>query len=133
MTVSTLPKIISIEGKVDYGDYGAMNCPHCDAKCRYVTYFDAIDADGNVLKMGAAAGCFQLFPISPLANIHAKLLTKQEDYRKKDWTLNRVDTLALDLIASVARGERDVDSVLLEIREGQRKMAEWRKQRARSY
>ena len=129
MTVSTLPKIVRIEGKVDYGDYGAMNCPHCDAKCRYVTYFDAIDADGKVLSMGAAAGCFTLFPISPLANVHAKLLTKQADYAKKGWDLNRTDSSNLDLIEQVAKGKIGADEALARIRAANAKMAEWRKTR----
>lgn len=129
MTISTLPKIIRIEGKTDYGEYGAMNCPHCDAKCRYVTYFDAVDADGNVLKMGAAAGCFTLFPISKLANLHSKLLTKQADYAKKEWTLNRADTQVLDLIQQAATGTMTEDAALSAIRKIQADMAAWRKNR----
>lgn len=98
MSVTSFPTIVKFLGTDDAGE-GAV-CPHCGAPGRYITRF--VVADGRTL--GAMRGCAKLFPVSPLAREQAQLLAKKERYRKKQWTLNRRDQQALDLLEEAIAG-----------------------------
>lgn len=129
MTIAALPKIIRVLDTHDAGEYGAATCPHCGAKCRYYKTFEAIDADGAIVKLAAAAGCIQLFPTSKLAVTHMKLLDKQRDYAKQGWTLNKSDARCLAIIEAVAKGEIDEQDALAQVGTIKAEMAAWRKSR----
>jgi hypothetical protein len=77
-----LPRIIEYLDVTDYGpcDDGATAvCPHCGADGRYVHEFRC--EDGTV--RGAMRGCMGLFPISPIATRHQKLVERERDLQKR--------------------------------------------------
>jgi hypothetical protein len=47
---------------------------------------------------GAMAGCVKLFPVSQVALEEKRLREKQEDYEKKGWKLNKLDSAALEAL-----------------------------------
>jgi hypothetical protein len=93
MAISTFPKIIRFTGTTDSGDFGNATCPHCGALGRYVIHFLTEKGNG-----GAMAGCVKLFPVSQVALEEKRLREKQEDYEKKGWKLNKLDSAALEAL-----------------------------------
>lgn len=109
MTTATLPKIIAITARTDAGEYGAATCPHCGADGRYVVSF--VCEDGS--KRGAMSGCIKLFPISPLAKIHADLLVKAAANERKGWKrFSSFDQPKMDAIEAVMAGTMTEDQAI---------------------
>lgn len=129
MPISDYPKILRIVESIDSGEFGSASCPHCGADCRYYKTFDAISPSGGIVRLGAAAGCIKLFPISKLAERHVKLFDKQRSYARKGWALNRADSQIMDIIDSAAKGEIDEETALQQVRKIDADMREWRKRR----
>lgn len=78
-TLTSLPKVIAVLGISDSGEFGAANCPHCDAKGRYIQRL--LTEDGV---RGAMAGCAKLFPQSPLAKITEGHFRRVKDIRDQN-------------------------------------------------
>jgi len=93
----TLPTIIYIEAKHDFGEGGATNCPHCGAKGRYVYRFRC--DDGTTRE--AMSGCIRLFSWSSLVSEHQRIIDKETSGRK----LASWDREMLDAIEQCARGD----------------------------
>lgn len=109
MTTTTLPRIIAITGRTDAGEYGATTCPHCGANGRYITTF--VCEDGKT--RGAMSGCIKLFPISPLAKIHADLLAKSAANVRKGWKpFSSFDQPKMDAIEAVMAGTMSEDEAV---------------------
>ncbi len=106
MPVSTLPRIIQFLNKTDGGEFGAVECPHCGAKGRYIFYF--ITEDGK--KRGAMAGCIQLFPVSAIAKEHRLIMDRQKEREKKDqklasWDVNKMEAIQMFYDGKLTEGE----------------------------
>lgn len=109
MTTQALPRIIAITGRTDAGEYGATTCPHCGAQGRYITSF--VCEDGKT--RGAMSGCIKLFPISPLAKIHADLLVKSAANVRKGWKpFSGFDQPKMDAIQAVMAGTMTEDEAV---------------------
>ncbi len=95
--VATFPRIVRFLGTSDSpGD----SCPHCGAEGRYVIHFQTESG----ARGGAMRGCIKLFPTSRIALEELRLTDKQAKYAKQGWTLNRVDTRALEAIQAFYAG-----------------------------
>lgn len=103
--VSGLPRIVRFLG-VD--DAPGSSCPHCGATGRFIYRFQV----QNGRELGAMRGCVQLFPVSPIAREHARLIKKSADYTARGWKLNRDDAMALDAIEAFCEGQLDEHSAL---------------------
>jgi hypothetical protein len=121
-TQRQLPRIIAILGRTDAGEYGAATCPHCGADGRYITTF--VCEDGKT--RGAMSGCIKLFPISPLANIHAKLLVKAQANERKGWKrFSSFDQPKMDAIEAVMAGTMTEDQAIWICKNQSAKAAQW--------
>lgn len=118
---TTLPKIIRFEGKHDSGEYGAATCPHCGADGRYVWTFTCDDGKRH----GAMSGCIKLFPVSPLAEEHKKIIERKADRDKKGQTLASWDIAKLDAIDKVAAGEMHEGAAMLIVRSENARRSAW--------
>lgn len=114
--VSTLPRIVRF---LESEDSPGSSCPHCGATGRFILRFQ-VD-DGRVL--GAMRGCAQLFPVSPVAREHARLMEKAKRYAKEGWRLNRADTEAVDACESFFAGTLDERAALAIINAAKRSNA----------
>lgn len=101
------PKVIQFLGITDGGpcdDGPTAMCPHCGADGRYIHWF--VTDDGHT--RGAMAGCVKLFPVSPIAAAHQKLVEKEADLMKRfgrDAHLNSWDTKKMQTIEAFYAGE----------------------------
>lgn len=103
-----LPKIVQYLGRSDAGEYGADNCAHCGAKCRYQVEF--LGSDGKTHR--AAAGCIKLYPVSKVAGEHAAIDTRRNDREKKGQALASWDIAKLEAIEKFYAGDVTEDHVL---------------------
>ena len=117
MTIQTLPRILVITGREDYGEDGAATCPHCGASGRYVTTFII---EGGAA-WGAMAGCLQLFPKSEYAAIYAKAIAKKKP--------NQWDTDIMTGIDKYGRGELSKEQLNNGLRAISNERLTWRKRR----
>lgn len=104
-TISALPRIVQVLHTTDAGEFGADNCAHCGADCRYQTVFLAAEADGSLVKRAAARGCIQLFPRSPIADVHVKASKTADEKRRKGWKLASWDQARLDACEAFYAGQ----------------------------
>lgn len=98
---TNMPQATYLIGKSDSGEFGAVRCPHCDAKGRYVYSFKC--ADGS--ERGAMQGCFNRWPKHPFVAEQVRIMDKQADYAKKGWKLAEWDSKPLEAIKQFAAGE----------------------------
>lgn len=93
------PRIVAFLGTDDYGP-GCASCPHCGATGRYIVRFRV--EDGRHL--GAMRGCLRLFPVTPLAQEHGRLLDKQKRMESQGWKLSRRAAEALAAVEQAVNG-----------------------------
>lgn len=124
-TTETLPRIVQFIERTDSGEYGNDTCAHCGALGRY--QFTFLGDDGKRHK--AMAGCIRKFKVAPIADAHAKLITKKADQERLGRKLNGWDAKKLAAIESFYAGEIDEDAALAVIREQDRQATAWRKQK----
>lgn len=89
MSVETFPRIVRF---LSTDDAPGSQCPHCGAEGRFILRFQV--EDGRTL--GAMRGCVKLFPVAPIATAEAFLREKSARYATRGWSLNRIDSEALD-------------------------------------
>jgi hypothetical protein len=124
-TQTSLPTIARFDGVMDSGEFGAVNCPHCDAKGRYIYKFTTTDGR----HLGAMAGCVKLYPVSPIAGEQKALMDKLKAKGElNSWDLDKQLT-----IDQFYRGDIDEDLALRAIRDINKKRDAWiaRKYRGR--
>ena len=117
MTIQDYPKIIAFTGSYDSGEYGNATCSHCGAKGRYYRTFVCDDGTAR----SAMSGCITLFPMSPLAKEHSKVLDKVRSGRK----LNNWDNKKLEAIEAVIAGTMSPEQALGVVYEQNRRRQEW--------
>lgn len=108
-----LPRVVEILDLKDYGEYGAVSCPHCGAQGRYIYFFTT----DNGQSYGAMKGCFRKFPKSPYADRMAKLLGKEKEFKAKKWKLASWDQDSINAIRAYGEGkilQKDLDRILAE-------------------
>lgn len=119
--IHDLPRIVRFEGVHDSGEYGNASCPHCGADGRYVWTFTV--EDGRTL--GAMSGCLKLYPVSPLAEEHKRIIERQKQRAKRDGKLASWDVAKLEAIAAVASGEMDENTGLAIVERENAKRTRW--------
>lgn len=122
MNAPALPKIVRFLEIVEGGA-----CPHCGSGGRWIHRF--VVADGR--ELGAMSGCVKLFPVSPVAREHQRLMKKARDYEKKGWKLNRWDSESLDAIEAFYVGAIDERSALATVQCNKQAASNWRQIRYR--
>lgn len=103
--LAPLPRIVRF---LETDDSPGSTCPHCGAEGRYILRFQ-VD-DGRTL--GAMRGCAKLFPTSRVAAEELRLRTKETEYAKRGWNLNRRDTEAVAAIQQFYDGTMDERTTL---------------------
>lgn len=116
-----LPRILWIIERTDSGEFGADNCAHCGAPGRYQIHFMGDDG----LRHAAMAGCVQRFPMSPLAQEQAKLVTKAASARG----LNGWDKTKMAAIEACGRQEISEADAIAVISEQNRQCRNWSQRR----
>lgn len=125
---SDLPKIIIVLGVTDHGpcDGGASAiCPHCGAEGRYVYVFKC--ADGST--RGAMKGCLAKFPRHAFAIESARILEKEQDYKKRGWSLPTWDIAIKDAIWAFADGQISESAAIARVRAAQEARQRYRQRR----
>lgn len=120
MTTTQLPKIIQFLETTDAGEYGATCCPHCDAKGRYVHHFLV---EGGA-RRAAMSGCIKLFPVSPVALAHKKIMEKAAKL-PEGRKLNGWDTKKLEAIEAYYAGTTAEADALIVIQSEDAACARW--------
>jgi len=123
VATTTLPRIVRYLGKRDDGD-GAV-CPHCGSGGRYI--HSVLLENGT--RIGAMAGCIQLFPMAPIAREEMRLRGKEADYAKRDWSLPSWDLRMLAAIERFYTGELTEWQALAIVQDEKRAAQVWREQR----
>lgn len=116
-TVSSFPRIVRI-----VGNFESDTCPHCGARGRYVTAFETDDGR----HLAAMAGCIRLFPVSPIASEHLRLMKKLEACNRTGRRLNRWDLASLDAIEAFYAGTMNEDAALCVVKAQRSAASAWR-------
>lgn len=122
-----LPTIIDVYDTDDHGDFGAVLCPHCGAKGRYIKNF--LCDDGNL--WGAMAGCFTRFPQHPVVKKIDYYQDKWKDYEKRGWKLSRFDQQIFDALQEMRAGTITADALLNVMNQVARQREAWNERRGR--
>lgn len=128
MTATTaLPKIVAVVSKSDSGEYGNATCPHCGALGRYVWTFKCDDGTTR----GAMAGCIKLFPRSPLADEHMKLVERFKERQAEGKSLASWDEAKLDAIEDAIDGKITEAEALYVVKVQNSRRSQWMNSRGR--
>ena len=120
-------KILTVDGKEDYGEYGNARCPHCGALGRYVYRFTYEDGS----KGGAMAGCIKTIARSPLAIEAQRILDKESEYSSKGWSLPSWDIKIKEIIESFKDGKLSLSQAQTFVNDQKKKAADYRKRNRR--
>lgn len=126
--ITSLPRIVRFIDKHDSGEYGNDTCAHCGALGRY--QFTFLCDDGK--KHAAMAGCIKLFPVAPIAKVHAKLLDKLLSLRQRfgpDAHLNKWDQAKRDAIEDFYDGDKTEDEAMRIIHDQDLAAKDWRRKK----
>lgn len=124
---ATLPRITAFDGVTDSGEYGNARCPHCGAEGRYVYHFYCEDGT----RRGAMAGCIKLYPVSPVAEEHKRIIDRQAKREKTGGELASWDQTKLEAINHLIDGETTEDEAMQTIQAENAKRQAWLDRRSR--
>lgn len=126
-----LPRIVTITGRSDSGEYGGASCPHCGAAGRYVIWFVCEDGTSR----GAMAGCLKKFPMHPFAKRALALQDKRAELAEQNAKTHGTRQLAswdqqvLDAIEAYADGNLSEQDAYDQIALADSRKASWMRSR----